>query len=179
MADKTAFRTDGGAAWLNLLATRGQTFGAHPIERLRAPEDLQRWLTLMGLRPREAPSGGDLKEAVRLRETLRGLAMAAVEPSSPRELSMDALLEFSTKGNPALAGAPLGDVASALSALAIQATLTLRGPDRALLRQCDEVDCRWVFLDSSGRRRWCPAAACASRGRVRAHRAAAAASSVS
>ncbi|WP_367187380.1 CGNR zinc finger domain-containing protein [Microbacterium sp.] len=38
---------------------------------------------------------------------------------------------------------------------------------------CDEVDCRWVFLDPSGRRRWCPAPACASRGRVRAHRAAA------
>ncbi|WP_374102027.1 CGNR zinc finger domain-containing protein [Arthrobacter sp. ISL-5] len=32
-------------------------------------------------------------------------------------------------------------------------------------------DCRWVFLDPSKRRRWCPSPACASRGRVRAHRA--------
>ncbi|MFI2584884.1 CGNR zinc finger domain-containing protein, partial [Streptomyces rochei] len=34
-----------------------------------------------------------------------------------------------------------------------------------------EHDCRGVFIDSVGRRRWCPSPACASRGRVKALRA--------
>ncbi|MEU2424008.1 CGNR zinc finger domain-containing protein [Streptomyces sp. NPDC007851] len=47
----------------------------------------------------------------------------------------------------------------------------LTGSDRRALRSCPEHDCRGVFIDPPGRRRWCPSPACASRGRVRAMRA--------
>ncbi|WP_316304408.1 CGNR zinc finger domain-containing protein [Clavibacter michiganensis] len=72
---------------------------------------------------------------------------------------------------------PAAPVEEAIRAIATQALVTLRGPDRLLLAECAESDCRWVFLDTSGRRHWCPAPECASRGRVRAHRARQAASS--
>lgn len=174
MADDEGFRFDGGATWVNLLATRGQSFGARPIERIPTEEAARRWLTLAGFPPRDALTGGDLEQLVLLREALRDLAMAAV---AGREPSSDARAHVQR-----IASASLGDafanpsedgttVAEACTAIAVQALVTMRGPDRHLLKECGEVDCRWVFLDTSGRRHWCPSPACATRGRVRAHRA--------
>jgi len=171
MTDPDAFRTDGGATWLNLLATQGQSFGPHPVERLRSPDDLGRWLALMGLPVSARPDGHDVERARALREALRDLAMAAVEGRAPSADAL-ALVDATLAARAGLqVDGPLPGVAAALAEIATQATVTLRGPDRALLRACDERDCRWVFLDTSGRRRWCPAPACASRGRVRAYRA--------
>lgn len=174
MDDSTEFRTDGGATWLNLLATKGQSFGARPIERLHSADALHRWLVLMGMPPTQAPTEGDLEAAIHLREELRTLAMSAAGGASVAELDFGPISDIAEHGSPAvIASDSHVDVRSGLAALAIQAAVTLRGPDRRFLTQCDEADCRWVFLDPSGRRRWCPAPACASRGRVRAHRAAA------
>lgn len=169
-----AFRFDGGATWLNLLATRGQSFGTRPVERLSTPELGGRWLTLVGYPPREAMTPADLDQLVLLREALRHLAMAAVEgrdPSSDTLAHVHAAASIASDATFASWADHEVDVATALSMIAIQALVTLRGPDRELLKECAEVDCRWVFLDTSMRRQWCPSPACASRGRVRAHRA--------
>ena len=170
--ERTEFRTDGGATWLNLLATRGQTFGAHPVERLPDPAAAAAWLDLVGLPPDAPLAAAELAELVSLREALRELAMAAVEerPASPQARRL--VGERAATALPHLAA---GDepvpVPESLGAIAAQALVTLAGPDRHLLKECAEADCRWVFLDPSGRRRWCPNPACATRGRVRAHRA--------
>lgn len=171
----TDFRSDGGATWLNLLATQGQSFGAHPVERLPTTSAAQEWFSHAGLPVSEAVSDSDLGELVQLREALRELATAAVtdrEPSAEATAIVDAIA-----GNPAASSfsSMLRDrrlsLPAALAAIAIQALVTLTGPDRQYLTSCAEEDCRWVFLDTSGRRHWCPSPACASRGRVRAHRA--------
>ncbi|MDT7634181.1 MAG: hypothetical protein QOI50_6111, partial [Pseudonocardiales bacterium] len=66
---------------------------------------------------------------------------------------------------------PPANPAEALARIARQALEQLTGPERRHLVSCAEHDCRWVFLDPTGRRRWCPSPSCASRGRVRALRA--------
>lgn len=174
MTTETDFRFDGGATWLNLLATQGQSFGTRPVERIGTPEAGHRWLGLVGFGVDGELSADDLDRLVRLREALRELAMAAVagrEPASDDLARVRAHASASAGmlwSGPAQAGVPLD---AALAGIAVQALVMLQGPDRELLRQCAEVDCRWVFLDTSGRRHWCPSPACASRGRVRAHRA--------
>jgi predicted RNA-binding Zn ribbon-like protein len=174
MEKDAVFRFDGGATWLNLLATQGQSFGARPVERLPTPDSGSRWLTRVGYPPKDAVTPANLDQLVLLREALRGLAMAAVAGRDP---SPDALAHVrrvaSALTDLAFTSPPEHGVAveTALGMIAIQALVTLQGPDRELLKECAESDCRWVFLDTSGRRHWCPSPSCASRGRVRAHRA--------
>jgi predicted RNA-binding Zn ribbon-like protein len=174
MKTDASFRFDGGATWLNLLATRGQSFGPRPIERLPTAEAGERWLTLVGLPPEGVFTPAHLEQLLQLRESLRELAMAAVagrEPSSAASNHVDSIAANATSfaaERRSGRGVPLQ---TALGVIAIQALVTLQGPDRRLLKECAETDCRWVFLDTSGRRHWCPSPSCASRGRVRAHRA--------
>ena len=78
MTTETDFRFDGGATWLNLLATQGQSFGTRPVERIGTPEAGRRWLGLVGFGVVGELSSDDLDRLVRLREALRELAMAAV-----------------------------------------------------------------------------------------------------
>jgi predicted RNA-binding Zn ribbon-like protein len=46
--------------------------------------------------------------------------------------------------------------------------------DLARVRECDGVDCGWIFIDTSksGRRRWCSMDICGNRAKVERHRAA-------
>ncbi|WP_018680455.1 CGNR zinc finger domain-containing protein [Actinokineospora enzanensis] len=174
-----AFRFDCGAVWLNLLATRGRTFSATPVERLATPHRLAEWLEHCELTPARPPDQDDLVTTHRLRETLRLLALATVDERPPPSETAEELIAF-------LAGhddpihltvddrlrrdrpATVGD---ALVRIARQAVDHLTGADRLALKSCPEHDCRGVFTDQPGRRRWCPSPACASRGRVRALRA--------
>ncbi|MBF4634304.1 CGNR zinc finger domain-containing protein [Agreia pratensis] len=174
MHTNSEFRFDGGATWLNLLATRGQSFGSRPVERLATIEAAEHWLSAIGFPPRDAVTTDDLAHLVQLREALRDLAMAAVALRAPTRNALSHVRAVAS-AHTALDFADIAERGAetddALSAIAVQALVTLNGPDRALLKECAEVDCRWVFLDTSGRRQWCPSPACASRGRVRAHRA--------
>lgn len=170
------FRLDMGAPWLNLLATRGRHFGAQPIERIPTTERLRDWLALAELTPLAPVTDADLARARGLRETLRPLALGAVDGSVPSAEQVQALAAFLEPEPMHLAArdrlhrsAP-ATAADALGRLAHQAADWLTGPLRHDLRACPEQDCRGVFADPGGRRRWCPAPACASRGRVRALR---------
>jgi predicted RNA-binding Zn ribbon-like protein len=178
----TKFRFDCGATWLNLLATRGRTFGAHPIERIPTPERLSAWLAQSELTPSHPsplPSQADLERVRALRETLRALALATVEDEPPAEEAVAALTPFlADPPDPVrlliaerLRREPPSSVEAALARIARQAVDQLTGPERHTLKVCPEHDCRGVFADPADRRRWCPAPACASRGRVRALRA--------
>ncbi|MEV5198658.1 CGNR zinc finger domain-containing protein [Streptomyces sp. NPDC053720] len=179
MADSPhSFRFDCGATWLNLLATRGRTFSSHPIERLDSAERLAEWLGVSELAPHRAPTHADLERTWRLRECLRVLALATTQDRTPPDEAVAELGDFLAADDPVkLTG---GDrlrrsspttVGEALVRIARQAADHLTGTDRAGLKVCPEDDCRGVFTDPAGRRRWCPSPSCASRGRVRAHRA--------
>ncbi|RSD08094.1 CGNR zinc finger domain-containing protein [Amycolatopsis eburnea] len=170
------FRLDMGAPWLNLLATRGRHFGPHPIERLPTVERLREWFALVELTPQVPVTGFDLATAHELREALRPLALGAVDGVAPTAEQVSALTRFLKPEPVHLAAldrlhrsAP-PTASAAFSRLAHQAADWLTGPLRHDLRACPEQDCRGVFADPGGRRRWCPSPACASRGRVRALR---------
>ncbi|GHF92274.1 MULTISPECIES: CGNR zinc finger domain-containing protein [Amycolatopsis] len=170
------FRLDMGAPWLNLLATRGRHFGAQPVERLPTVDRLRDWLAACELTPLAPVTDADLRAARELRESLRELALGAVDGLAPRADQVTPLTAFLKTEPVHLAAldrlhrsAP-ATTADALGRLAHQAADWLTGPLRADLRACPEQDCRGVFADPGGRRRWCPAPACASRGRVRALR---------
>jgi predicted RNA-binding Zn ribbon-like protein len=170
------FRLDMGAPWLNLLATRGRHFGPQPVERIPTPERLRDWLARVELTPLAPVTPADLREAHRLREVLRELALGAVDGMPPRADQASPLTAFLKTEPVHLAAldrlyrsAP-PTASAALARLAHQAADWLTGPLRHDLRACPEQDCRGVFADPGGRRRWCPSPACASRGRVRALR---------
>ncbi|WP_028925087.1 CGNR zinc finger domain-containing protein [Pseudonocardia acaciae] len=178
MADE--FRLDCGATWLNLLATKGQAFGARPVERLATVDRLREWLALTELTPAHPPGEADLRAAWRLRETLRPLAMATVTGAPPPAAEAAELSELLAAapdpvelraGGERLLRRPPPTTAAALARIARQAVDQLTGPQRHDLAICPEHDCRGVFVNQGGRRRWCPSPACASRGRVRALRA--------
>ncbi len=165
-----------GAPWLNLLATRGRHFGAQPVERIPTPARLRDWLARVELTPLAPVGPAELHEAHRLREVLRELALGAVDGIPPKAGQVGPLAAFLKTEPVHLAAldrlhrsAP-PTAAAAFARLAHQAADWLTGPLRHDLRACPEQDCRGVFADPGGRRRWCPSPACASRGRVRALR---------
>lgn len=177
--DKYAFRFDCGATWLNLLATKGRSFSTHPVERMDTPARFTEWLDRSELLPRRPPTTADLTQAIRLRESLRDLALATVEGRTPPGAAVAELSAFLTEHDDPvrltvddrLRREPPATAGDALARIARQAVDHLTGADRAALKACPEHDCRGIFTDPLGRRRWCPAPACASRGRVRAMRA--------
>lgn len=165
-----------GAPWLNLLATRGRHFGAQPVERIPTVERLCDWLAQVELTPLTPVTHADVRAAHQLREVLRELASGAVDGLPSRADQVSTLTPF-LKTEPVhlaaldrLQRSAPATAADALGRLAHQAADWLTGPLRHDLRACPEQDCRGIFADPGGRRRWCPSPACASRGRVRALR---------
>jgi len=165
-----------GAPWLNLLATRGRHFGAQPVERIPTAERLRDWLAQVELTPLVPVTHADVRAAHQLREALRELALGALDGVPPHADQVRPLRPF-LKTEPVhlaaldrLQRSAPATTADALGRLAHQAADWLTGPLRHDLRACPEQDCRGVFADPGGRRRWCPSPACASRGRVRALR---------
>ena len=67
-AARLAFRFDSGSTWLNLLATRGQHFGEHPVERIPTVERLTDWLAEAELTPARPVSAADLDLVWKVRE---------------------------------------------------------------------------------------------------------------
>lgn len=174
-----AMRFDTGAGWLDLLATMGSAYGSAPVERVPGVDELGAWLAREGLTPRTPPAEADLATLRRLRETLRPLALAAVEDAPVTAGQVDAVQPFLDRAVPVRATVvdgvpapgPPETVDDALARLALAALAHLGGPERAHLGACADDECRMVFLDPAGRRRWCSSQRCGVRARVRAHRA--------
>ncbi|WP_042420543.1 CGNR zinc finger domain-containing protein [Streptacidiphilus anmyonensis] len=193
--DDLAFRLDCGATWLNLLATQGRLPTATPVERIATAERLARWLALHELTPVKPVTEDDVRLAQGLRKPIRAIAWAQVTHQYVPGAAMRELARFLREhddpirllhgddeesgedGGRMLRAAP-PTTAAALARVARQAVDHLTGPERLTLRTCPEQDCLGLFSDPTGRRRWCPSPACASRGRVRALRARRAADSV-
>jgi len=171
-------RFDAGAGWLDLLASVGSAYGSAPVERLRGPEQLAAFLDHHGLRPAVELTPTDVADAAALRAVLRPLALAAVRGDRVEPAQLAALQPWLNRDRPLRAvlrdGHPAveqpGSVDAALGRLARQAVEHLSGPERAQLGACAADDCRMVFRDPAGRRRWCAPERCGVRSRVRAHR---------
>lgn len=176
--DDTSFRLYYGATWLNLVATWTGRLGPPVLERLTSSARLTEWLAAVGLTPARAPNDDDVSAAIELREALYELSRSAVDEQAPdgaavrvldRALRHDRAPSLRVAGGELVASAPK-TAAEALGRIARQAAEQLTGPQRSRLRECADPTCAGIYLDESGRRRWCADATCGVRNRVRAHR---------
>ncbi len=173
------FRTGYGAAWLDLLATRLGRYEGPSVEMLGDTGALRQWLTEHDLAPAARVSAADVAAVHELREALHALAAATVAGRKPARTDVrvvEAALAADRPPRIQLSSAGLSsqrplDMAEALGRLARQAVDELTGPRRGRLRACGDETCAGIFLDDTGRRRWCADERCGVRARVRAHRA--------
>jgi predicted RNA-binding Zn ribbon-like protein len=175
----SVFRTGNGADWLDLLATRLGRYRPEQVEMLTGPATLRAWLAEHLLEPVATVTAADVEATRELRECLHRLASATLAGDRPatadvsmlqERLATDRPLRVRRTGSDLQVSRP-PDVSVALGRLARQAALDLTGPRRGQLHACGDDTCSGIFLDTTGRRRWCSDERCGVRSRVRAHRA--------
>jgi predicted RNA-binding Zn ribbon-like protein len=145
---------------------------------LLEPDSLERWGERLGVAGQ--PGGAEeLTLARGLRNALHAIFSALARDETPEPSLLAQLRDAYAE---AVAAAsfrrrPNGGFALEWSreetrrvrfAVAADAVALLADPDQvARLHRCPGRDCGWVFLDSSGRRRWCSMATCGSREKMR------------
>jgi len=176
------FRSGNGAPWLDLLATLRGRYRERQVDALSTPARLREWLRAQGLEPTGAVTEDDLERARAVREALHRATVAALSdrPISSADLRLvDAVLEEDQPLRLRRGGAGLGiarprTAGEALARVVRDAVQDLAGPVREQLHACGDDTCSGIFVDATGRRRWCSDQTCGNRVRVRAHRARAA-----
>ncbi|MFB9235524.1 CGNR zinc finger domain-containing protein [Plantactinospora siamensis] len=173
------FRTGNGADWLDFLATLLGRYRPAQVEMLADPAALRGWLGEHGMAPVSAVTSADVDAARLLREALHRAAAATVHGQPPAREDVRAIQGALAADRPPgirRAGTTLqltrpADASVALAWLARQAAVDLAGPTRERLHACGDDTCSGIFVDHTGRRRWCSDERCGVRARVRAHRA--------
>lgn len=145
---------------------------------LLEPDSLDRWGERLGVAGR--PGGAEeLERARALRGALHALFSALARDETPGADALAALRDAYAEAVAAgsFTSRPDGSLGLAWSreetrrvrfAVAADAVALLADPDRVgRLHRCPGRDCGWVFLDTSGRRRWCSMATCGSREKMR------------
>lgn len=174
------FRAGYGRDWLDFAITLVGRYDDAPVDLVASPDRLRAWLVRWGLAPTGAVTAEDVEFARTLRESLHALARtAATGGTNPapgdirvvdRCLSYDAPVRL-RRGDAGLTTRRPRTTREALARLARQAVDDLTGPNAARLRTCGDEECSGVFVDPTGRRRWCSDERCGVKARVRAHRA--------
>jgi predicted RNA-binding Zn ribbon-like protein len=146
-------------------------------DALLEPDSLDRWGVRLGVGGR--PGGAEeLELALGLRTALHLIFSALAREQEPDAFSL-AQLRFAYAQAVAAGTLTRQDRGFGLDwetderrrvrfAVAADAIALLADPARlARLRRCPGRDCGWLFLDTSGRRRWCSMATCGSREKMR------------
>jgi predicted RNA-binding Zn ribbon-like protein len=148
-------------------------------EVLGTPADLRRWGLRLGLGESKKPGVDELARAHELRTALHGAFTATAHGGHPRPAHLKTIAEHHAEAMTAARieqapdGAykptwPRGDPRRTRFAVVTDAVALLADPERLKrLRHCPGHDCGWVFLDLSGRRRWCSMDTCGSRAKMR------------
>ena len=148
-------------------------------EVLNEPDDLRRWGVRLGLGDSKVPDGEELRRALDLRAALHRTFAAIAHGEDPAAADLESIAAQHAEATgtaritPTAGGSygptwPKRDarrvryavVADAIALLADAARL-----DR--VRHGPGHDCGWLFLDVSGRRRWCTMDTCGSRAKMR------------
>jgi len=147
---------------------------------LREPADLALWGARLGVCDSSAAATGrDLKAARDLRGTIHRIFSAIAGGGRPDQHSLDALVRSYRDGTAAATlttadrlwrlECPADDPRQVRFAVAADALDLLRDPERlGRVRRCPGGNCGWLFLDATGRRRWCSMEVCGSRAKMRA-----------
>ncbi|MDA0138750.1 CGNR zinc finger domain-containing protein [Solirubrobacter deserti] len=174
-------KLQGGSLSLDFANSADWTAAEELIEAqdvLLEPDSLERWGARMGVAGR--PGGPEELELARgLRHALHSIFSALARDEAPDQYSL-ARLRFAYAQAVAagtLVRQPDGGFGLEWSseetrrvrfAVAADAVALLADPARiARLHRCPGRDCGWVFLDTSGRRRWCSMQTCGSREKMR------------
>jgi len=149
-------------------------------DALREPAELMRWGQRLGIVGARAPRAGEdeLATAHDLRRALHGIFVAVANGEAPRPaaLGVVAATHADAVASAHLArrdGAwtlewPARDPRRVRFAVAVDAIALLGDAQRlARVRLCPGRNCGYLFLDASGRRRWCSMTACGSREKMR------------
>ncbi|WP_431968517.1 CGNR zinc finger domain-containing protein [Nocardia sp. bgisy134] len=147
---------------------------------LDSPADLGAWLVAADLLDNAPDCGADdLDRAVRLREAVYRLAIAAVNGEPPADADRR-LVNARARGElPRVALRSDGTIArdggtdTALTAVARSAVELLGGAEHALVKECGRAECTRLYVDTSrgGSRRWCDMTRCGNRAKSAAFRA--------
>jgi predicted RNA-binding Zn ribbon-like protein len=153
---------------------------APSTDAIAAPGDLMRWGRRLGLTAARAPKADDdeLAAAHDLRAAMHAAFAAIARGDAPPPAALRLLTDTNATAAAATRLAPR-DGAWALDwpardprrvrfAVTVDAIALLGDPQRlARVRLCPGRDCGWLFLDASGRRRWCSMTTCGSREKMR------------
>ena len=142
------------------------------------PGALRRWGERLGLSTSSAPPARELAEVRELRESIYRVFAAIAREGAPPAADLDAIraAHAQAAGAARLArrdGAwrldwPASEHRLVRFAAAADAVELLADGDRlARVSRCPGRDCGWLFLDTSGRRRWCSMSTCGSREKMR------------
>ena len=147
-------------------------------DALLEADSLERWGRRLGVAGR--PGGAEELELARgLRSALHDIFSALARKQEPDPFALSRLRFAYAQAVAAGTLEPRDDGGFGLTwreneprrvrfAVAADAVELLGDPARiARLHRCPGRDCGWVFLDTSGRRRWCSMATCGSREKMR------------
>lgn len=163
---------------LDLLATLRDRHRA-PIECLRCPADLDRWLRAADLGLHAAATDEDLDASRQLRENIYRVVRPLLDGAQPQNADLDKLNQWALRPTlapqvgPTLERRWAGDVNAALASIARGAVELLATADFDLVRECAAAPaCSRIYLDRSPgrRRRWCQMERCGSSAKMRAYR---------
>ncbi len=178
MQTPETIKLQGGALSLDFANSADWTEDGDPIEdALVEPDSLERWGRRVGI---EAPAGAvELAAARELRPALRAVLIAAAHGEEPDPAARVLLLR--TYADAAAAarltprdGAyvldwPDDDPRRVRFAVTADAIALLADADRLQrVHVCPGRNCGWLFLNRSGRQRWCSMQTCGSRAKMRA-----------
>jgi predicted RNA-binding Zn ribbon-like protein len=179
-------KLQGGALSLDFANSADWTEADEPIEdALVEPDSLVRWGARLGVLAGVAVGGGDdaiaaeLAAARELRPALRAVLIAAARGDTPDPAASDLLMRtyadaaaaarLSPRDGAYVLEWPDGDPRKVRFAVTADAIALLADRNRLeRIHVCPGRNCGWLFLDTSGRRRWCSMATCGSRAKMRA-----------
>jgi predicted RNA-binding Zn ribbon-like protein len=174
----------GGALCLDFANSVDWSPGGEPLtpgtDALLTPRDLTCWGRRLGVARGRPPAvdGDELEAARALRGVLHRVFSAIADGRGPRQADLEALARdhASAAGAARLAsddGAwrltwPATEPRAVRFAVAVDAMALLADPARlARVHRCPGPACGWLFIDTSGRRRWCSMSTCGSRVKMR------------
>jgi predicted RNA-binding Zn ribbon-like protein len=172
-AEELRFRFLSGRLCLAFCATVGERW-RHQYERLRSPEDLQRWFSEAELVTSAPPATrADLRSARELREAIYRGAKALIAGRLPAQAD-EAIINRAAAAPPLVPSLHRGRLTrstrsarAALSTIARDA-IELFAEQPGRIRECASPECGLLFFDASrpGQRRWCSSTACGGRDRA-------------
>ena len=171
--DKYTFHS--GHLPLDLQETVVNRCGENENDNLELPTDLDEWLHVAGLTPKDMKSTeAELEDARKLREALYHMALSLINKESYVDADRTLVNHWAAERMPVPQIDDQGltwlgnSVHASLARVAWDGVLLFSGPHSSRMRRCEGEDCGLLFVDHSrsGRRCWCDMKSCGNRAKA-------------